>query len=66
MRGLRVIHELYGDVYMETDAELVKLKLDASGNIQWETIALAGTDLWLRRLRDIRSHPDTHTSLEAN
>jgi len=57
-----VMHELHGDLYMENRHGLFWFRPDLSKTLTgspWVCIGLRGEDIWLRRLREVRFHPDT-------
>lgn len=57
-----VMHELHGERYMENRHGLFWFRPDLSKTLTdspWMCIGWSGEDIWLRRLREVRFHPDT-------
>lgn len=63
MAYLTVMHELHGELYMENEYGLFKfmgvVKQGLFPRVEWLELGFRGEDRWLRRLREVRDHPDT-------
>lgn len=63
MAYLTVMHELHGELYMENQQGLFKFKGAVKPGffpqVEWLELGYRGEDRWLRRLREVRDHPDT-------
>lgn len=63
MAYLTVMHELHGELYMENEYGLFKFtgveKQGLLPRVEWLELGFRGEDRWLRRLREVRFHPDT-------
>nr|DAW27297.1 MAG TPA: hypothetical protein [Caudoviricetes sp.] len=62
MAYLTVMHELHGELYMENRHGLFKFvpkPAHSPVSYEWLELGYCGEDRWLRRLREVRDHPDT-------
>lgn len=70
MAYLTVMHELHGELYMSNECGLFKfmgvqppqegrIPMSMLPQVEWLELGFRGEDRWLRRLREVRDHPDT-------